>query len=321
LTTTTFARACGDIRGTIASMTTHTASSAITGESLAAWFLAARPKTLPASVSPVLVGCAVAWKEGRFSLMPAMAAFVVALLLQVAANLANDVADFRRGADTSERLGPTRVAQSGLIAPGRIVWATALVLLLATVPGLYLVWLGGLPLAAIGLLAILCAVAYTAGPFPLGYLGLGEIFVFLFFGPVAVAGTAYVMTNAVTPLAVAASLPMGSLVSAILVVNNLRDIETDRAAGKRTIAVRLGVAATRWEFAGLLAASYLILLAMVLIGISDTWLQIVWVTAPVAAVLTRKVWTASGRALNPVLAGTARLALWYAIAFAAGIVL
>jgi 1,4-dihydroxy-2-naphthoate octaprenyltransferase len=310
-----------DGRGTIHSMLSPMASPSPASRPLAAWLLAVRPKTLPASVSPMLIGCVVAWREGRFAILPALAAFIVALLLQVGANLANDVADFRKGADTGARLGPVRVTQTGLIAPQRVVAATAVVLALAAVPGLYLVWLGGWPFAVIGLLAIASAVGYTAGPKPLGYLGLGELFVFLFFGPVAVAGTAYVMTHAVTPLSLAASIPMGFLIAAILVVNNLRDIDTDRVAGKRTIAVRIGPEASRREYATLIAASYLVPLMLAISGAGSPWLLLTWVTLPIALALTRRLWTASGRALNPVLAGTARLVLWYAIAFAVGLTL
>src|SRR5215212_6535838 len=173
-----------------------------------AWLLAARPKTLPAAISPVLVGCAVAWAEGGFDVVPAIAAFAVALLLQIAANLANDVADFQRGADTQDRLGPLRVTQGGLIPPRHVVLATVAVLIAAAAPGLYLIWRGGPILAVLGLLAMAAAVTYTAGPKPFGYLGLGELFVFVFFGPVAVVGTAFVMTQHVTRLALLASIPM-----------------------------------------------------------------------------------------------------------------
>ncbi len=288
---------------------------------LSAWLLAARPKTLPAAVSPVLVACAVAWAAGAFHPIIAIAAFTVAILLQIAANLANDVADFRRGADTPERLGPVRVTQSGLIRPERVAMAAAIVLALAAIPGLYLVWRGGPLLAGLGLLAMLAAVAYTAGPKPFGYLGLGEVFVFLFFGPVAVIGTAYVMTGTVVPLSVAASLPMGCLVTAILVVNNLRDIDTDRGAGKRTLAVRIGREATRREYAALVGVAYLVPLVIVLLGLAAPWVLLSWVTAPLAMVLVRQVWSVSERALNPVLGGTARLCLWFAVALSAGIVL
>ena len=288
---------------------------------LSAWLLAVRPKTLPAAISPVLVGCAAAWAMGGFHLATAVAAFAVALLLQIAANLANDVADFRRGADTAERLGPVRVTQSGLIRPERVAMATAAVLALAAIPGLYLVWRGGVVLAGLGLLAMLAAVAYTAGPKPFGYLGLGDVFVFLFFGPVAVIGTAFVMTGAVSPLAVATAIPMGCLVTAILVVNNLRDIETDREAGKRTLAVRIGREATRREYALLLAVAYAAPPMMVVLGLAEPWVLLAWATIPLAFVLMRRVSTVTDRALNPVLGGTARLCLWFAIALSAGIAL
>lgn len=287
----------------------------------AAWLLAIRPKTLPAAISPVLVGCAVAWAANGFDLNVAVAAFAVALLLQVGANLANDVADFGRGADTVDRLGPIRVTQSGLLSPRQVAAATAIVLAAAALPGLYLVWRGGPVLAAVGLLAILAAVTYTAGPKPFGYLGLGEFFVFLFFGPVAVVGTAFVMTHAATPLGVVASVPMGCLVTAILVVNNLRDIDTDRKAGKRTLAVRIGKDASRWEYASLMAVAYTTPVMMWFSGLTDAWPLLVWTTAPMGVLLVRQVWTESGRGLNPVLAGTARLCLLFAIALSAGIAL
>jgi 1,4-dihydroxy-2-naphthoate octaprenyltransferase len=288
---------------------------------LSAWLLAVRPKTLPAAVSPVLVGCAVAWAEGGFDLAPALAAFAVALLLQIGANLANDVADFRSGADTQDRLGPLRVTQGGLIRPRQMVMATAAVLVTAAVPGLYLVWRGGLVLAVLGLLAIAAAVTYTAGPKPFGYLGLGELFVFIFFGPVAVVGTAFVMTHHITRLALLASIPMGCLVTAILVVNNLRDIDTDRMAGKRTLAVRIGTGATRWEYVALIAVAYAVPIWIWVARLSQSGPLLAWTTAPLAILLVRRVWHVSGRALNPVLGGTARLCLWFAITFGAGIIL
>jgi 1,4-dihydroxy-2-naphthoate polyprenyltransferase len=288
---------------------------------LSAWLLAARPKTLPAAISPVLVGCAVAWAEDGFDLVSALAAFAVALLLQVGANLANDVADFRRGADTEDRLGPTRVTQGGLIPPRHVVIATAAVLMAAAAPGLFLVWRGGPVLAVLGLLAIGAAVAYTAGPKPFGYLGLGELFVFIFFGPVAVVGTAFVMTHDVTRLALLSSIVMGCLVTAILVVNNLRDIDTDRLAGKRTLAVRIGRGATRWEYAALIAIAYAIPVVIWSSGLSEPWPLLAWTTAPLAIHLVQQVWAVGGRELNPVLGGTARLCLWFAATLGVGIAL
>jgi 1,4-dihydroxy-2-naphthoate octaprenyltransferase len=288
---------------------------------LSAWLLAFRPKTLPAAISPVFVGCAIAWTENRFDLGSALAAFAVALLLQIGANLANDVADFQRGADTRDRLGPLRVTQGGLIPPRQVVVATVAVLTAAAVPGLYLVWRGGPVLALLGLLAIAAAVTYTAGPKPFGYLGLGELVVFVFFGPVAVAGTAFVMTHHVTRLALVSSLAMGCLITAILVVNNLRDIDTDRMAGKRTLAVRIGRRATRWEYTALLAVAYAMPVGMWVAGLAQPGPLLAWTTTPLAIVLVRKVWEVDGRALNPVLGGTARLCLWFAVTLGAGIVL
>jgi 1,4-dihydroxy-2-naphthoate polyprenyltransferase len=309
-----------DGRGTIARMSTALGSSASISP-FSAWLLATRPKTLPAAISPVLVGCAVAWAEGGFDLVSALGALSVALLLQIGANLANDVADFQRGADTQERLGPLRVTQGGLIPPRQIVMATVAVLMAATVPGLYLVWRGGPILAVLGLIAIAAAVTYTAGPKPFGYLGLGELFVFFFFGPVAVAGTAFVMTNHMTRLTLITSISMGCLVTAILVVNNLRDIDTDRVAGKGTLAVRIGREATRWEYTGLIAVAYAMPLAMWAAEMSKPGPLLAWATVPLAILLVRQVWQVAGRALNPVLGGTARLCLWFAITFGIGIIL
>lgn len=288
--------------------------------SVNAWLLAARPRTLPAALSPVVVGSAVALAEGGFDLLVAIAAIAVALLLQIGANFANDVADFRSGADTEQRLGPTRVTQSGLLSPRQVEVATAVTLALAAIPGLYLVWRGGWVFAVVGLLAIGAAVAYTAGP-AYGYVGLGDIAVFLFFGPVAVAGTAYLMTHRLTPIAVLSSIPMGCLITAILVVNNLRDIETDRAAGKMTLAVRLGRSGARAEYALLLVISYLVPVAVWLSDLASFWVMLSLVTAPLAVMLLQRVRNEEGRALNPVLAGTARLCLFFAIAYAVGIIL
>ena len=176
-----------------------------------------------------------------------------------------------------------------------------------------------LPCAA--LLAIVAAVTYTAGPKPFGYLGLGELFVFIFFGPVAVVGTAFVMTHDVTRLALLSSVAMGCLVTAILVVNNLRDIDTDRVAGKRTLAVRIGREATRREYTALIAVAYAMPLVMSTSGLTELGPLLAWATAPLAILLVRQVRNVDGRALNPVLGGTARLCLWFAVALGAGIVL
>ncbi len=283
------------------------------------WVLAARPRTLPAAVAPVVTGTGVAIAEDGFWLPAALAAVLVALLLQIGANLANDVFDFRRGADTAERLGPPRVTQRGLIAPERVLRATWIVLAAALLPGAYLVIRGGWPILALGLIAIVAALAYTGGPFPLGYHGLGEVAVFVFFGLVAVAGTAYVQTGDLTGLALAASVPMGAIAAAILVVNNLRDLPTDRAAGKRTLAVRLGRRATIVEYTLLLAVAFLVPPVLWLSGETGAWVLLPWLALPLAYGLIRAVAHESGRPLNARLAGTARLQLVFGVLFAIGV--
>ncbi len=215
---------------------------------LGAWIMAARPATLPAAVSPVVVGTALAAFHGVMEALPAAAALLGALLIQIATNLANDYFDHRKGGDSHDRVGPTRVVQAGLLAPRQVLNATLLVLGAAIVVGLYLVWVGGLPILIVGVVSLICAVAYTGGPFPLAYHGLGDLFVMVFFGFVAVAGTYWVQAGDLEPGVWLAGAGVGSLTTALLVVNNLRDIETDARAGKRTLAVRLGADGTRAEF-------------------------------------------------------------------------
>jgi 1,4-dihydroxy-2-naphthoate octaprenyltransferase len=282
--------------------------------------MAIRPMSLFASVAPILVGSAVAIREGGFAPLTAAVALLVAMLLQILSNLANDLFDFRRGADRA-RVGPARVVQSGLVSERRMEVAIGLVVLLALLGGLHLVWRGGWPILLLGLLALLCAVAYTGGPFPLGYHGLGDLFVFIFFGLVGVAGSAYVQTRDLTLLAVLCALPIACLATAIIVPNNLRDIETDRAAGKRTLAVRIGPRATVSEYLALLAAAYLIPPVLCLTGqIGLGWL-LTLVSAPLALALATHIRSATGRELVPVLIGTSRLTGLFGLLFAIGIAL
>ena len=288
---------------------------------LQVWLLAARPKTLPAAASPVIVGSAVAYYEGFFKPGPALAALLGAFLLQIGANLANDVFDFRRGADTGERLGPTRVTQTGLLSPGQVLRGMWVCFGLAVVLGVYLAITAGWPVVLIGIASILAAIAYTGGPLPLGYYGFGDLAVFLFFGPIAVCGTYYVQAGEVGALAVWSSLPMGYLITAILVVNNLRDIDTDRGAGKHTLAVRLGEMGTRREFTLLVVGAYLTPLVMAWSGAGPVWSLLCWLSLPYAALLTRSVWREKGRPLNRVLAGTGRLTLIYGILFSMGLII
>jgi len=285
------------------------------------WLLAARPKTLPAAVAPVIAGTAVAIHEGGEHWPSAILAMLTALLLQIAANFASDALDFRRGADTHERVGPTRITASGFASPETVLRATGIVIALAIVTGLPLVIRGGWPILLLGLAAIVCAVAYTGGPFPLAYLGLGEVFVFLFFGLAAVAGTAYIQTGNLTALAIAASVPVGALAVAILIVNNLRDIVTDRAAGKHTIAVRLGVRGTRMEYATMLVIAGAAPIVFWIVGWLD-WMVIVTILWwPVGVSLWNQVSTRSGPDLNPTLGNTGRGLLLYSVVLATALIL
>ncbi len=285
------------------------------------WILAARPKTLPAAAAPVVMGTAVAISEHVFQPGPALAALLGALLLQIGANFANDVFDFKKGADTTERLGPTRVTQAGLLSPGQVMAGMWITFSLAALVGLYLVFGGGWPIVVIGLLSIASAIAYTGGPFPLGYNGLGDLFVFIFFGLVAVCGTYYVQAGTVSAAAVLTSIPVGLLATAILVVNNLRDIDTDRAAGKKTLAVRFGEKGAQTEYLLLAGVSYAISLLMWLTGVSTTWVMLSWLSLPMLKPLVQMILHVKGRPLNKALAGTARLELVYSVLFSAGLVI
>jgi 1,4-dihydroxy-2-naphthoate octaprenyltransferase len=285
-----------------------------------AWSLGARPKTLPAAAAPVIVGAAVAFSEGVFKAGPAAAALLAALLIQIGTNLANDVFDFKKGADSGERLGPMRVTQAGLLTPEQVTVGMAVTFGLAALLGVYLVIIGGWPILVVGLLSILAGIAYTGGPFPLGYNGLGDLFVFIFFGLAAVCGTYYVQAGFVSPAAFWAAVPMGLLATAILVVNNLRDLETDRRAGKRTLAVRLGAKGARVEYVLLLIIAYLVPLLAWLSGVMSVGAVAVWVSIPLTRPLIRAVYQDTGRALNKTLAGTARLELVYALLLSVGLI-
>jgi 1,4-dihydroxy-2-naphthoate polyprenyltransferase len=294
---------------------------AVAPGSVRAWILAARPQTLTAAAAPVLVGTACAIEAGGFRRGPALAALLGAMLLQIGANFANDVFDFEKGADTAERLGPTRAVQAGLVTPADMKRGMIVAFGLALAVGVHLTAVAGPVVVAIGLASIAAAIAYTGGPYPLGYHGLGDVFVLLFFGFVAVLGTAFVQTGGVPPLAWWAAIPVGSLATAILVVNNVRDRETDVRAGKRTLPVRFGRAAGLGEYAALLGAAYLVPLYLVATGRLGTTGLLPLVTLPLATRLLRRVLRDEGRALNESLVGTARLLFFHAALFAAGIVL
>lgn len=279
-----------------------------------AWIMASRLPTLPAAVVPVIVGGALALRHATFNRWAFVAALGSALLIQIGTNFANDLFDYHKGADTEERTGPVRVCQAGLLSPGEVMKGTWLTFGLAFAIGMYLVYLGGWPILAVGLAAILCGLGYTGGPWPLAYHGLGDIFAFLFFGVVAVVGTYFVLAKAISPDVWWVSLPVAALVTAILVVNNLRDIETDRLAGKRTLAVRLGKRGTQLEYIALLALAYGVPAAMSFVD-REPWLWLPWLTLPLALRQVRTVFTATGRELNAALKGTGKLHLFYGVLF------
>ena len=285
-----------------------------------AWLMAARPPTLPAAVVPVLVGTAAVARLGFLPLAFA-AALLAAVLIQIGTNFANDFFDFHKGADTAERLGPVRVTQSGLIPPNTVRSAMVLVFGLAALVGLYLVVIGGWPILVIGLLSISAGVLYTGGPYPLAYHGLGDLFVFIFFGLVAVCGTAYLHISTVPSVAWFAALPVALIVTAIIVVNNLRDIDTDRLAHKHTLAVLLGRRATRFEYLILVAAAYLLLPLGPLLGLTSAWALLPLLTLPIAVALVRTVFGVEGRPLNRALAGTGRLHMLFGVLLALGLLL
>jgi 1,4-dihydroxy-2-naphthoate octaprenyltransferase len=299
-----------------------------------AWVMAARPQTLPAAAAPVVVGSALAVHESVFRPLPALAALLGAALIQVGTNFANDYYDAIQGADTDDREGFTRVTQSGLIAPDRVRQATYLTFALAVLVGAYLVYVGGVPILLVGIASVVSGLAYTGGPYPLGYHGLGDVFVFVFFGVVAVTGTFYVQAAAVAsgafPLwiqpgtipqvAVVASLPVAAISTDILVVNNVRDLETDRRTGKNTLAVRLGYRFSRVQFVGLLLIAYAVPVWFWLTGRSPAVLAPL-LTLPYAASVARTVLTRTdGDALNPALEATGKLLAAYAACFAVGLV-
>lgn len=283
------------------------------------WLLAARPKTLWASVAPVVVGTAMAYGDGLHQWPSASIALLCAVLIQIGTNFANDYFDYKKGADTSQRQGPLRLTQAGLVSPQAMKLATALVFLMACIGALALVMRGGLPIILIGISCILAGILYTGGPYPYGYHGLGDLICLIFFGPVAVGGTYYVQALEFHPVVAMAGLGPGLLITAILTVNNLRDIEDDRKAGKRTLAVSLGKTFTRWEYAFLvvLGASVPVLIYLNTGQRLSSLLTLLVIPLAWPAYKTLRA-RSDGAALNPALAYTARLPLIYSVLFTLG---
>jgi 1,4-dihydroxy-2-naphthoate octaprenyltransferase len=300
-----------------------------------AWVMAARPQTLPAAASPVLVGTGVAVGAGVFEPIAAVFALVGALLLQIGTNFANDYYDAVQGADTDDREGFTRVTAGGLIQPEAVKRAMAATFGLAILVGTYLVYIGGVPILIIGLASVVAGITYTGGPLPYGYRGLGDLFVFVFFGLVAVAGTYYVQAvsgvSGAFPLwvpngtlsadAIVAGLPAAGLATAILIVNNIRDRETDAAAGKRTLAVMFGYRASRIEWSAMAGLAYAIPIVFWLDG-HHVAVLLPLLTIPLALRLGSTVWHRSdGDALNPALERTGQILFAHSALFAIGFAL
>jgi 1,4-dihydroxy-2-naphthoate octaprenyltransferase len=285
------------------------------------WLMAARPRTLPAAIAPVLVGTAAALEASDDVRVGAfLAALVGSIFIQIGTNLANDYSDARRGADTADRLGPVRVTSAGLVAPRRVLVATWVAFAVAVAAGIYLATVAGVVILIVGAASILAGVLYTGGPRPYGYAGLGELFVFLFFGLVAVNGSYYVQLERLDWLSFGLSLAVGFLATAILVVNNVRDIETDRRAGKMTLAVRLGRERTRTLYAALIVAAFAAVPVTLLAADGPALgllalLSAPLVPRPLAAVLTRT----DGPSLNGALAGTGALLAAFSVLLAAGL--
>jgi len=285
---------------------------------LTVWMLAARPKTLPAAVAPVVIGTAIAYHDLSRVHWPSFAcALLGAILIQIGTNFANDYFDFVKGTDTAARIGPTRATQAGLISPHTMRRAYLLAFALALAPGMYIIYRGGWPYVAIGLLSILCGILYTGGPFPLGYLGLGDVFVLIFFGPVAVCGTYYLHALGLSRGVFIASLAPGLISTALLTVNNLRDVDQDRVGGKRTLAVRFGRTFARGEYVVCTGAACGVIPVYFALTTANHWfiavplLCAVVVRAPVSAVLK----STDGPALNNALASTGKLLLVFSVAF------
>ncbi len=286
------------------------------------WVMAARVRTLPAAIAPVLVGTALAGYQHVFHPLRFVAALIGAIFIQVGTNLSNDYSDARRGADADDRLGPVRVTAGGLVPPRQVLVATYVSFGVAVLAGIYLIAVAGWALLLVGAASILAGVLYTGGPRPYGYEGLGELFVFLFFGIVAVAGSYYVQVTHLEWEAFALAVPVGLLAAAILVVNNVRDIDTDRRAGKRTLAVRLGRARTRDLHATIVYGAYLLATVTWLFGPLRPWLLLSWLTLPLAAQVLRTVRNRTdGPSLNQALAQSGLLQLTFCVLLAAGLLL
>ena len=284
------------------------------------WLLAARLKTLPAAISPVILGSALAFHDGFFHVLICAMTLLAAVLIQIGTNFANDVFDFQKGADRDDRLGPTRVTQAGLISPEKMKKAMWQTLALAICVGFYLAYIGGWPIVIIGLASITAGIAYTGGPYPLGYHGWGDVFVFIFFGLIAVPGTYYLQTERVNELSLYMGTIMGMLSTAILVVNNLRDADTDVLSGKRTLAVRFGKTFSKIQYSMLILIPFLLPLYVWWNVENELSLLLTIFSLPIAFHLIKQLLMLTGKDLNLILVRTARFLLIFTLLLSAGLI-
>ena len=288
---------------------------------LQSWILASRPRTLPAAVVPVMVGSALAIYQGIFFPVYSVIALLCSVLIQIGTNFTNDLYDHLKGTDTKERKGPLRVLAFGLISIKEMEWGIFLVFLIAFLLGLYLVYEVGIIVLWIGIFSILAGLAYTAGPFPLAYNGLGDLFVFIFFGIVGTVGTYYIHTHSFTLLAFLISLPVGALITNILIVNNYRDIEEDKTAGKKTLAVLLGREFSRYEYIFFILVSFFIPFLLHFKYDFSFWVFLPYLTLPIAISLVKMIYGLSGPALNKTLELSAKFSALFGFLLSIGIII
>jgi 1,4-dihydroxy-2-naphthoate octaprenyltransferase len=296
-------------------------SNSVSISKFQSWIIASRPKTLLAAFVPVMVGSALAINFGQLKPLVSLVALICSILIQAGTNFTNDLYDYLKGADTENRKGPQRVLASGLISVKEIKLGIFLTFFTAFILGLYLVYIGGIIILLIGVLSIMAGLAYTAGPYPLAYKGLGDIFVFMFFGLIGTMGTFFLHTNELSLAAFLSSIPVGSLITNILVVNNYRDMEEDRASGKNTLAVKLGKTFTQYQFIFLIIVSFLTPLVLFIFFDFRFWIFLPYLTLPVVYKIIKMLFTHDGVQLNNTLELTAKLSAIYGVLFSAGMIL
>ena len=284
------------------------------------WILAARLKTLPAGISPVIVGVSLAIHDGTFHVLSAFMTLLASILLQIGSNFANDVYDFLNGADTDDRIGPKRVVQAGLIAPKKMIKGMLLIFSFAIVIGIYLAFVGGWKIVAVGCISIFAAIVYTGGPYPLGYYGWGDLMVFLFFGIIAVPGTYYLQTGFVSNISILFGIALGSLSTSILAVNNLRDADTDSLIGKNTLAVRFGKLFVKIEYMIMMASAFFILFYVIYLSDKISF-YIVLFLLPICISNIRLIFTESGESLNLLLNRTSKFLFQFSILLSISLIL